>query len=255
MEHCGAEVTISVDPKEIAGAERLVLPGVGAFGDCMMGMKARHLIEPLKAFAVTERPFMGICVGMQALMDSGEEFGGHAGIGMIPGTVRAIPATNADGDAHKVPHIGWAPLTLPEGAAASHWRGSLLDGVALEETVYFVHSYTALPQDASHRLADTWYNVRLIAAAISRENVTDLQFHPEKSGDVGLKVIKISDLMMGQYWMIGSILENSRSGPCGRRALIFHPWKRTALSPASITFFPRLLSPISQVNSIFDALM
>jgi glutamine amidotransferase len=190
MEHCGADVTVSGDPKALVAAERLVLPGVGAFGDCMMGMEARHLIEPLKAFAVTGRPFMGICVGMQALMDSGEEFGDHVGIGMIPGTVGAIPATDANGDAHKVPHIGWAPLVLPEGAPASRWRGSLLDGVALEETAYFVHSYTAIPQNASHRLADAWYNGCLIAAAISEENVTGLQFHPEKSGEVGLKVIR-----------------------------------------------------------------
>lgn len=190
MEHCGADVTISGDPKAIADAERLVLPGVGAFGDCMVGMKARNLIEPLKAFAATGRLFMGICVGMQTLMDKGEEFGDHAGIGMIPGAVRAIPATDVNGDAHKVPHIGWAPLILPEGAPESRWQGSLLDGVELEETVYFVHSYTATPHDASHRLADTWYNGRLIAAAISKENVTGLQFHPEKSGEVGLKVIR-----------------------------------------------------------------
>ncbi len=189
FERCGAKVLMADQPKAILGADRLVLPGVGAFGDCMAELRARRLVEPVIEYAATERPFLGICVGMQILMEEGDEFGRHDGLGLIPGRVEAIPATAEDGTPHKIPHIGWTPLDLPEGASDDHWRHSPLERVAAGTAVYFVHSFTAAPRDPCHRLADCRYNGRLISAAVRYGHVSGTQFHPEKSGEAGLQIL------------------------------------------------------------------
>lgn len=189
FEHCGAEVRLTDDASAIRNADRLVLPGVGAFGDCMAELRARHLVEPVKEHAGTGRPFLGICVGMQILMDEGEEFGRHEGLGLIPGRVEAISKTATDGAPHKIPHIGWTPLELPDGAEPAFWRGSVLKPVEPGTAAYFVHSFTAAPRDPRHRLADCRYNGRLVSAALRSGNVTGTQFHPEKSGAVGLRIL------------------------------------------------------------------
>lgn len=190
FEHCGAQVRLTDDAESIRRADRLVLPGVGAFGDCMAELRARQLIEPVKEHAQTGRPFLGICVGMQILMDEGEEYGRNDGLGLIPGRVEAIPKTAADGTPHKIPHISWASIQAPEGAGESYWRGSLMEDITPGAAAYFVHSYTVVPQAPQHRLADCHYNGRLVSAAVRRENVTGTQFHPEKSGEVGLRCLR-----------------------------------------------------------------
>ena len=189
LEHCGASVRMSNDPRDVEHAERLVLPGVGAFGDCMNELRRFGMVDAVLRFAERGRPFLGICVGMQILLDRGDEYGEHAGLGLVPGTVTALPATDADGHPHKVPHIGWTPLELPHGAAPDLWRDSLLRDTAPGTTVYFVHSYTAVPADPAHRLADAHYNGRLLSAAVRRDHVTGTQFHPEKSGPAGLALV------------------------------------------------------------------
>jgi len=185
FDHCGAENVTTSDLSEIEKAERLVLPGVGAFGDCVAEMRAAGLVEPVLRFVQTGRPLLGICVGMQMLLDDSEEFGRHEGLGLIPGSVVAIPQTGADGQPHRVPHMGWNRLIVDPSRS-----GALLDGIDENAWVYFVHSFTAFPDDPSCRLADADYNGRKIAAVIGRGNVMGCQFHPEKSGEAGLSIIR-----------------------------------------------------------------
>jgi glutamine amidotransferase len=186
LEHCGATVTFADEPGPVTAAERLVLPGVGAFGDAMAELARRGLDEAIHAFAATGRPFLGICLGMQLLLDVSEEFGAHGGLGLVPGAVTAVPASGADGRPHRVPHIGWNALHPANGG----WDGTVLGGVAPGSSVYFVHSFAAHPDSESDRLADCDYDGVRIAAAIRRGAWTGCQFHPEKSGPVGLRIIE-----------------------------------------------------------------
>lgn len=188
LEHCGAEVVLASDPLLIELADRLVLPGVGAFADGMAGLRERNMIDPLKEFARLGKPFLGICLGMQMMLDSSEEFGSHEGLGLIPGKVAAIPSTGVDGRPHKIPHIGWNALELPE--AGLSWSGTILEDMAPGATAYFVHSFTAVPERREHRLADCRYDGRTIAAVIRSGSLYGCQFHPEKSGETGLSILR-----------------------------------------------------------------
>lgn len=187
LEHCGAEVRLSDVPEEILGADRVILPGVGAFADGMAGLASRGLLATVKEFAATGRPLLGICLGMQMLMDSSEEFGLQDGLGIIPGKVTAIPPTGTDGVLHKIPHIGWNELLVPEGA---DWTGTVLGNTVRGSSVYFVHSFAAVPERPEHRLAECDYNGRKICAAVQNGLVFGCQFHPEKSGEVGLGIVQ-----------------------------------------------------------------
>lgn len=187
FEYCGASVVLTDDAAKIADADYLVLPGVGAFCDGMVGLAGRGLVDPIRAFAAKERPFLGICLGMQLMLDESEEFGAHEGLGLIPGKVVAIPARGSDGAAHKIPHIGWNKICVPAGIS---WQGTLLDTSAEDSSFYFVHSFTAVPASHKYRLADCYYNGQVIAAAIRKDNIYGCQFHPEKSGAGGLAIIK-----------------------------------------------------------------
>jgi glutamine amidotransferase len=187
FEACGAAVELTGTPGRLAAAERLVVPGVGAFGDCMHELERRALVDPILDFIGSGRPLLGICVGMQMFMDIGEEFGEHQGLGLIRGRVRAIAPTAADGRRHKIPHIGWNALAKPEGM---DWSGTILDGIEPGSTCYFVHSFTAEPEDDRYRLADSDYNGRRISAALRVGNVYGTQFHPEKSGERGLRMLR-----------------------------------------------------------------
>lgn len=184
--HRGAEVTVSGDPAVVAAAERLVVPGVGAFGRCTQELRAQGLWEPVQAVARSGRPWLGICVGMQMMMDYSEEFGRHEGFGLIAGDVRAIPRSDVDGQPQKVPHIGWNRLAP---AAGADWAGTILDGVSPDSAVYFVHSFAAAPSDPAAVLATAPYGGRPVVAAVRHGNAFGVQFHPEKSGAVGLAVI------------------------------------------------------------------
>lgn len=185
--HCGARVTVTRDPDKVAAASRLVLPGVGAFARSMEGVNKSGLADPVRKFVSSGKPFLGICVGMQMMLGSGEEFGYHDGLGIIPGTVKAIPRLNSDGIRHKIPHIGWAPLTAPETPA--QWHGTILSSTTPDDAFYFVHSFTAWPGDDNDRIADADYNGCRIAAVVRHGNAYGCQFHPEKSGPAGLRVI------------------------------------------------------------------
>ena len=125
---------------------------------------------------------------MQMLMDTSEEFGDTAGLGLIAGRVVPVPERAVDDTPQKIPHIGWNGLV--PGAAAVRWDGTLLEGIAAGESVYFVHSFMAQPTDDAHRLADCLYGGVPVSAVVRRQNVMGCQFHPEKSGEVGLRVLK-----------------------------------------------------------------
>jgi glutamine amidotransferase len=188
--HCGISANISTDADEIESAPGVVLPGVGAFAKGMSGLTNAGLIPTIRDYINGGRPFLGICLGMQMLFDSAQEFGQHAGLGIIPGEVRLIPSLSPNGNPHKIPHIGWNSLAQPEENGLVDWSDTILSQVNQGESVYFVHSYAAHPADFRTRLADTWYNGQRIAAAVRKGNVYGCQFHPEKSADVGLRIIK-----------------------------------------------------------------
>lgn len=182
--HLGVEVLLADSPAQIESAARLVLPGVGAFTGCMNELKARKLDAPMRAYAASGRPLLGICVGMQMLFDSSDEFGASPGLGLIAGAVRAIPVKGPTGE-HKVPHVGWSGL-YPAG---EQWTDGLLGGVEPGDQVYFVHSFTAHPVNEEVRLADSDYDGCRISAAVRAGNILGCQFHPEKSGETGLRIL------------------------------------------------------------------
>ena len=188
LEHCGAEVELTGDPAAVLAAGALVLPGVGAFRDGMQGLERLGLIGPIRQKAAAGTPLLGICLGMQMLFDQSEEFGSWQGLGLVPGKVVRIPAEAADGARQKVPHIGWEGL-LPAGGRAD-FAGTVLSGVRPGGECYFIHSYEAKPADEADRLADAMYGGRRVCAAVQRGNVVGAQFHPEKSGPVGLAILE-----------------------------------------------------------------
>ena len=189
FEHVGAQVTVTEDPRDALAAERLVVPGVGAFRDSMKEVSERGFGDAIRRFAESGRPMFGICVGMQMLFDGSDEFGDHAGLGILPGRVRAVPNLGLNGVAQRVPHIGWNHLVAPEGGR--DWRGTLLDPViGTHPAVYFVHSFAAVPARQEDRLADCLYGGQRICAAVQRGNLMASQFHPERSGELGLAMVR-----------------------------------------------------------------
>jgi glutamine amidotransferase len=188
LEKCGAEVVLCERPEGILAADRLVLPGVGAFAHGMEGLRSQGLVEPLREYARLGRPLMGICLGMQFLFDRSSEFGEHEGLGLIPGRIAAIQPGVREGAPVKVPHIGWSPLLKPP--ACESWDGSILKRLRPGAAAYFVHSYTAEPTHEAHRLADAQYGDARISAAVRKDHISGCQFHPEKSGAAGLAIVQ-----------------------------------------------------------------
>ncbi|WP_322799195.1 imidazole glycerol phosphate synthase subunit HisH [Thermoflexus sp.] len=173
----GAEVRLQEQPEDLEWAEKIVLPGVGAFGDGMAGLAARGWIEPLKRAVVAGIPLLGICLGMQLLFEESEEMGRHPGLGLLRGRVRRFPP-----EAGKVPQIGWNRLEH----TGSH---PLLHGVPDGAYVYFVHGYYCEPEDPADGIATTVYGIRY-ASMVARGPVMGVQFHPEKSHRVGEQILR-----------------------------------------------------------------
>lgn len=186
FEAIGGTPELSSAPEAVRRADRLVLPGDGAFGYGMGELRSRGLDEAVLEFTRNERPFLGICLGMQLMLDGSEEFGEHSGLGLIPGRVVRMPAVDADGRSRRIPHIGWNAL-LP-GCAG--WDGTPLNGLTPgESAVYFVHSFMAQPKEPTHQLAECDYDGLTVSAVIRRDALTGCQFHPEKSGPAGLRIL------------------------------------------------------------------
>lgn len=187
LEHCGAKVILTADPEQILAASRVVLPGVGAFGNGMQALERLGLVAVIRELARRKTPLLGICLGMQLLLEESEEFGVTAGLGLIPGRVIPVPNQTLSGATQKIPHIGWSAL---QPANTTGWQETLLQDIRTGEAAYFVHSFMAVPTDTAHRLADCMYGGHKIAATIGRDQITGCQFHPEKSGEVGLKILR-----------------------------------------------------------------
>ena len=178
LQKVGAQAVISSDPADIDRADRLILPGVGAFGDGMDQLRARQLIGPLHRFVDSGKPFLGICLGQQMLFEWGQEDGGHAGLGILPGKVLRF---RLEDPTLKVPHMGWNALNITK-------PDPMLAGLKSGDCVYFVHSYYAAPVDPSIVAATADYGGPF-CAAVRRGNLFATQFHPEKSQRVGLRIL------------------------------------------------------------------
>jgi len=172
----GAEVVVTSSPEIILRADKVVLPGVGAFGDCMSNLIEYGLVDVIHEVIGRGTPFLGICLGLQMLFDGSEEDPGVKGLGIFPGMVRKMIAPNL-----KIPHMGWNNLEFASDS-------QLFAGMSAESYVYFVHSYHAVPEDDALITAITNYGGP-VTAAIGRDNVQAVQFHPEKSGTVGLTIL------------------------------------------------------------------
>ena len=187
VEVCGGkDICVSDQAKDILNADKLILPGVGAFEDGMKGLDERGLIDPIVNAARSGTELLGICLGMQLLAAHSEEFGFHQGLSLIPGTVKKIPTLGTQGEALKIPFIGWA--NLRQTTTTSEEKEHI--DVLREKTVYLVHSYHFVPENQSHITAIYQYSGVQITAAIKKENIIGVQFHPEKSGESGLQIIK-----------------------------------------------------------------
>ncbi len=174
----GEEVIVSRDSSEILQADKVILPGVGSFGDAMNNLDKFGLVDTIKKVAANETPFLGICLGLQLLFKESDETPGAEGLDILPGKILKIPAK----EGFKIPHMGWNSLDIKPGAR-------LFKGLEGNPYVYFVHSYYLKAADESIVAATTEYTTH-IDASVERGNVFACQFHPEKSSDVGLKILK-----------------------------------------------------------------
>lgn len=182
LEKAGHEAIISEDPADVAKSDGVVLPGVGAFGDCYKGLSAQGFVEPLLEAVAESKPLLGICVGMQLLFDSSEEGGGAQGLGILPGRVVRFPDARKTG--LKVPHMGWNELK-----PVAQRPCPLLQELSPHPYVYFVHSYYPQPAREDLVYATSEYGVEF-AALVGRDNVFAAQFHPEKSQREGIRILK-----------------------------------------------------------------
>ncbi len=182
FDYLGANTVITRDTKEILRADRVVLPGVGAFGDAMKKLNEYGLSDTLRKVAESDTPFLGICLGQQLLFDSSEESENVSGLGILRGKIKAIPATDSKGESFKIPQIGWNSLKFPN-------KGRLFKGLEEGAFVFFVHSYYLQAEDRSIVTATCDYSTT-IDASVECGNVFACQFHPEKSSEVGMQILK-----------------------------------------------------------------
>lgn len=178
LEHLGGKVQVSSNPQEIQKAEKLVLPGVGAFGDAVKELKARSLFLPIQEYLRQNKPFFGICLGLQLLFASSEENPDAAGLGAFPGQVKRFHSLDI-----KIPHMGWNQVKILH-------QHPLLNGVPDQSYFYFVHSYYAVPKESQLTAGACTYGQENFTAILASGNVFATQFHPEKSQEAGLKILK-----------------------------------------------------------------
>lgn len=181
IEFLGEKVEITSDKEKILASDGVILPGVGAFGVAMEKLHSRNLVETIKEYAKTGKPFLGICLGLQLLFDESDETPGVKGLGLLEGKIKKIPSEYEDGTTLKVPHIGWNSIDINSSS-------KLMKGIPSDSYVYFVHSFYLEAANLSDVIATTEYGVK-IHAAVERDNIMATQFHPEKSSDVGLKIL------------------------------------------------------------------
>lgn len=178
LQHLGEETILTHDFREIQKADKVILPGVGAFGDAMEHLKHYELDRAIKEVVAMDKPFLGICLGLQLLFESSDETPGVEGLGILKGNILRIP----EEEGLKIPHIGWNSLEFPR-------EGCLFQDLPADPYVYFVHSYYLQAQEPQIVTATCEYGVQ-IHASVEKNQVFACQFHPEKSGEVGLKILK-----------------------------------------------------------------
>ena len=185
--HAGQEPLVTSDPREVPGADALIVPGVGAAADTMRNLREHGMVEPVRAYIAAGKPFFGVCMGQQALLSVSEEGGEHECLGIIPGRVKKLPTTvngasngNGAGGTLKVPHMGWNRVRQK----AEH---PIFEGIEDDAYFYFLHSYYPAPDDDACVIGETEYGVTF-ASVLARDNIVATQFHPEKSSDAGLRM-------------------------------------------------------------------
>jgi imidazole glycerol-phosphate synthase subunit HisH len=183
----GLNPVVTNKPEDILKAHALILPGVGAFGDAMYNLHKLDLVRPIREFAASGKPFMGICLGMQLLFSRSREFGDHRGLNLIEGDVVRFPALNAIGEKMKVPQMGWNRISRPPQTGRM-WNGTPLEGIMNGEFMYFVHSYYASPMNSGDVLSVTDYEGVEYCSSVIKDNLFATQFHPEKSAQEGIKI-------------------------------------------------------------------
>lgn len=185
FKNIGVTTTLSCNTSEIMTADALVLPGVGAYSTGMKNLKENGLIEIIHQYVKTGKPFLGICLGMQMLLDESEEFGVTKGLGLIEGKVvkfPLLPESNVN-----LPHVSWNEINPP---TPNRWENTLLEDTLPNSDVYFVHSYVVIPKFASEILSETEYGGVKFCSSVNKNNIFGTQFHPEKSGELGLNMLK-----------------------------------------------------------------
>ena len=184
FEKLGFDARVSNNPDDLLTTDKIVLPGVGAFKDCIDNLRGGGFVEPLLQHVEAGKPLLGICVGMQMLFDESEEFGRHQGLGLIPGKVVRFPAGMKEGGEYlKVPHMGWNNISMKKASP-------IFSGIKDGSFVYFVHSYYCAAEDADDVAASCRYGDIEFCASVWRDNIMATQFHPEKSQDIGLNIFK-----------------------------------------------------------------
>lgn len=178
LHYLGEETVVTRDRQTLLAADKVILPGVGAFGEAMNRLHNYHLVEVIKEVAAGNKPFLGICLGLQLMFESSEEAEGIQGLGIFKGRIVRIP----DAPGLKIPHMGWNSLELKKDTR-------LFAGIPSQSYVYFVHSYYLKAEREEEVAASTEYGIT-IHAAVEKGNIFACQFHPEKSGEVGLKILK-----------------------------------------------------------------
>ena len=176
----GKEAVVESNPEKFQEYDKLILPGVGAFGDAMQHLKERHMVEAIKAFAKSGKPMLGICLGMQLLFEHSQEFGEHEGLGLIKGNVVKFDNEKFD-ESLKVPHMGWNRMFTKEHP--------LFEGLDDEHYLYFVHTYHVTCKDEDDIIGETYYGYKF-TSAVAHDNIMGIQPHPEKSHKNGLKILE-----------------------------------------------------------------
>lgn len=184
-EHVGLKPVVTSDSEVLLNADAAILPGVGAFGDAMKNLEHLSLVETIRTFIRSGKPFLGVCLGLQLLFTESEEFGTHKGLGIVHGNVKKFPASDAAGRKIRVPQIGWNTIAQPREGA---WENIPLRRIPKNAFMYFVHSYYIIPNDRSVIASETVYEGITYCSSIKQGNIFACQFHPEKSGPDGIKV-------------------------------------------------------------------
>ncbi len=190
-EHVGMQAIIAQDKELIAGADAVLLPGVGAFGDAMDSLNTLGMVDFIQGLVSDGKPLIGVCLGLQLLMGESEEFGQHTGLGLIDGRVVPFLKPKSQGRVLKVPQVGWNTVEKPFGSKVSDpWALTPMQGLAEGSFMYFVHSYYVQPEDPEVILTESTYGNVRFCSSICCKNIFASQFHPERSGEGGLEIYR-----------------------------------------------------------------